>query len=90
MDASMVDDALKMGLRQRPIEDGMIVHSDQGIRYASHEFRVVLKVCSIVQSMSRKGDCCDNSAAKSFFATIKKELIDRQSWIRVALVWSLR
>jgi transposase InsO family protein len=31
--------------------------------------------------MSRKGDCWDNSIAESFFATIKRELIDRQSWI---------
>lgn len=81
MEASMVNEALKMGLRRRPIGDGMIVHSDQGIQYASHEFRAILKVFNIVQSMSRKGDCWDNSVAESFFATIKKELIDRQSWI---------
>ena len=77
----MVNDALKMGLRRRAIGDGMIVHSDQGIQYASHEFRAVLDVFNIIQSMSRKGDCWDNSVAESFFATIKKELIDRQSWI---------
>jgi transposase InsO family protein len=81
MEASMVNDALKMGLRRRAIGDGMIVHSDQGIQYASHEFRAVLDVFKIIQSMSRKGDCWDNSVAESFFATIKKELLDRQSWI---------
>ncbi|RYZ91514.1 MAG: hypothetical protein EOP04_00165 [Proteobacteria bacterium] len=68
-------------LRRRPIADGMIVHSNQGIQYASHEFRAVLAAFNIVQSMSRKGDCWDNSVAESFFATIKKELIDKQSWI---------
>lgn len=81
METSMVNDALKMGLRRRSVEDGMVIHSDQGIQYASHEFRAVLNVFNIVQSMSRKGDCWDNSIAESFFATIKRELIDRQSWI---------
>lgn len=81
MEASMVNDALKMGLRRRSVIDGMIVHSDQGIQYASDEFRKVLEAFHIVQSMSRKGDCWDNSAAESFFATLKRELIDRQSWV---------
>ena len=81
MEASMVSDALKMGLRRRSVADGMVVHSDQGIQYASDEFRQVLKVFNIVQSMSRKGDCWDNSIAESFFATIKRELIERNSWV---------
>lgn len=81
MEASMVNDALKMGLRRRSVSAGMIIHSDQGIQYASHEFRSVLKVIEIIQSMSRKGDCWDNSVAESFFATIKREFIERQSWI---------
>ena len=31
-------------------------------------------------SMSRKGDCWDNAVAESFFATIKRELIDGSRW----------
>jgi transposase InsO family protein len=30
--------------------------------------------------MGSKGDCYDNAAAESFFATLKKELINRRSW----------
>ena len=30
--------------------------------------------------MSRKGNCWDNAVAESFFATLKKELVYRQSW----------
>jgi putative transposase len=30
--------------------------------------------------MGSKGDCYDNAVAESFFATIKKELVHRQSW----------
>jgi transposase InsO family protein len=30
--------------------------------------------------MGSKGDCFDNAVAESFFATLKKELVNRQSW----------
>jgi transposase InsO family protein len=30
--------------------------------------------------MGSRGDCYDNSVAESFFATLKKELVDRRSW----------
>jgi transposase InsO family protein len=30
--------------------------------------------------MGSRGDCWDNAVAESFFATLKKELIRRQSW----------
>jgi len=81
METRMVNEGLKMALRGRPLKDGLIIHSDQGIQNASREFRGLLSAFKVVQSMSRKGDCWDNSMAESFFATIKRELIDRQSWI---------
>ncbi|MFN8130580.1 MAG: IS3 family transposase, partial [Solirubrobacteraceae bacterium] len=34
----------------------------------------------VARSMSSRGDCFDNAVAESFFATLKKELIRRQSW----------
>jgi putative transposase len=34
----------------------------------------------IARSMGSRGDCYDNAVAESFFATLKKELIRRQSW----------
>jgi transposase InsO family protein len=36
-------------------------------------------------SVGRKGQCWDNAVAESFFATIKTELLDRQSWPTKAL-----
>lgn len=81
METRMVNEGLKMALKRRQIKDGLIIHSDQGIQYASREFRDLIGAFKVVQSMSRKGDCWDNCIAESFFATIKKELIDRQSWI---------
>ena len=67
----MVNEALKMALRRRTTKDGRITHSDQGVQYASGQFKELLKTFKIVQSMSRKGDCWDNSIEESFFATIK-------------------
>jgi len=34
----------------------------------------------MIPSMSRTGDCYDNAVAESFFATLKRELIDRVRW----------
>ena len=30
--------------------------------------------------MSRRGDCWDNAVVESFFATVKRECVDRQRW----------
>jgi transposase InsO family protein len=35
-------------------------------------------------SFGRKGDCFDNAVSESFWATIKRELIDRQAWPTIA------
>lgn len=81
METAMVNEGLKMALRRRQIEEGMIIHSDQGVQYASQQYRDLIGAFKVIQSMSRKGDCWDNSIAESFFATIKRELLNRQAWI---------
>ena len=54
----------------------LLFHSDRGIQYASKTFRTFIKSNPLVtQSMSRKGNCWDNSVAESFFKTLKVELI---------------
>ena len=80
MEATMVNRGLQMAIVRRSIEEGLIVHSDQGIQYASGQYIDLLRSRYIVPSMSRKGDCWDNAIAESFFATIKKELIHRRTW----------
>jgi len=54
---------------------GLIFHSDQGVQYCCTGFTDVMKLCGVVQSMSRKGDCWDNAAAESFFSRLKGELV---------------
>ena len=83
MRTELVDDALRMALGLRNVDPGLIFHSDRGSQYTSEKFRETCKNAGIVQSMSRKGDCWDNAVAESFFATLKKELLNRnRRWSR--------
>ncbi len=74
MRASLVNDALLMALWERKPSRGLIWHTDRGSQYAAESHRKILKDHGILQSMSRKGDCWDNSVAESFFHTLKTEL----------------
>jgi len=53
--------------------DGALLHSDQGVLYASENWRKRLKKNGIVQSMSRRGNCWDNACMEHFFGTLKVE-----------------
>ncbi|HAU2257298.1 TPA: IS3 family transposase, partial [Legionella pneumophila] len=43
--------------------------------YASKQYRSLLNQHGLVGSMSKKGDCWDNSVAESFFSRLKDELV---------------
>lgn len=73
MHTKLVSDALKMALTMRGRPTGVIFHSDRGSQYASKEYRNLLVSYKLLASMSRKGDCWDNSPVESFFASLKKE-----------------
>jgi putative transposase len=75
MKAQLVCDALTMAIWQRRPAAGLIHHSDRGSQYASKAFRRVLDAHHIQGSMSRKGDCWDNSVAESFFGSLKQERV---------------
>ena len=53
---------------------GMIIQSDQGSQYQSSHYREALKSYRLIQSMSRKGNCLDNSPTESFFGQMKQEM----------------
>ena len=80
MRTELVTDALQMALAQRRPGPGLIWHSDQGSQFVSLAFGQQARAAGIAQSMGSRGDCYDNSVAESFFATLKKELVDRRSW----------
>ena len=54
--------------------EGLIMHSDQGWQYQHLHYRSELKKHGIIQSMSRKGNCYDNSIMESFFGRMKTEI----------------
>ena len=80
MRTELVVDALQMALHRRRPEQGLIHHSDQGSQYVSLGFGQAARDAGIAISMGSRGDAYDNAVAESFFATLKKELIHRQSW----------
>jgi len=73
MTSGLVIKALYQAIGRRNPGIGCVFHSDQGVQYASADFRDVLKAYSFIQSMSRKGNCYDNAVAESFFHTLKIE-----------------
>lgn len=75
MKADLVNKALLMAIWQRKPPKGLIWHTDRGSQYCSDSHSKLTKQHSIIQSMSRKGDCWDNAVAESFFHTLKTELI---------------
>ena len=57
-----------------PDVSGLVFHSDQGWQYQHAYFRNTLKEHSIIQSMSRKGNCYDNCIMETFFGRLKNEM----------------
>jgi transposase InsO family protein len=79
-DRELALNALYRATRSRNPSTGLLHHSDRGSPYASGDYRAYLAKRGLVASMSRKGDCWDNAVAESFFATIKGELIDHETY----------
>lgn len=80
MNADFVLQALMMAVwRRRPTSE-VLVHSDQGSQYTSHDWQDFLKGHGLVCSMSRRGNCHDNAVAESFFQLLKRERIKRKTY----------
>jgi len=77
----MVVRAIKQSLLYRIPVGGMIFHSDRGSQYASVAVRNILNQNKIIQSINRKGNCYYNTAAESFFHTLKVELIYTRNYL---------
>lgn len=75
MSRQLVCDALMMALWRRGFPRGVLFHSDRGSQYCSNDYQKLLKSFGFTCSMSRKGNCWDNSVAESFFHSMKTELI---------------
>ena len=76
MTAQLVIDVFLQARLKGLIGRGAIIHTDQGSQYASVEYRRLLYIGGLRQSMSRKGNCYDNAQAESFFSRFKTELLE--------------
>ncbi|MDZ4403530.1 IS3 family transposase [Prosthecobacter sp.] len=74
MPVELVITSLRQAYSHRgvPLHD-LIVHIDRGCQYASAAYRADLTLRHAIPSMSRTGNCYDNAAMESFWATLKTE-----------------
>ncbi|HCR2175868.1 TPA: IS3 family transposase [Enterobacter roggenkampii] len=78
MTKDIVLNALLMAVWRRNPQKQVLVHSDQGSQYTSHEWQSFLKSHGLEGSMSRRGNCHDNAVAESFFQLLKRERIKKK------------
>jgi len=77
---SLVSTMSDQALERVTDPDKLLIHSDQGWHYQMKQYRHFLKQCGITQSMSRKGNCCDNAVIEKFFSIIKSEFLYRKEF----------
>lgn len=80
MQMDLVLSALLMAVWHRKPKSNVIIHSDQGSQFTSHEWTAFLDKHHLEMSMSRKGNCYDNAVAESFFQLLKRERIRRKTY----------
>lgn len=80
MQTELVSAALRMAIQQRQPAPGLLLHSDRGSQYASHDYQRLLKAHGITCSMSRKGNCWDNAVMERFFLNLKMERVWQQAY----------
>ncbi|EJN6865818.1 IS3 family transposase [Escherichia coli] len=78
MTKDIVLNSLLMAVCRRNPQKQVLVHSDQGSQYTSHEWQSFLKSHGLEGSMSRRGNCHDNAVAESFFQLLKRERIKKK------------
>ena len=78
--AELVVEALEMAVWQRKPTVGLVHHSDQGSQYTALIFGQRCHQAGIDRSMGARGCAMDNAVCESFFASLKKEKLNRRSW----------
>ncbi len=73
-----------MALWQRDDRTPVILHSDRGCQFTSHEYQHFLAGHNLTCSMSAVGSCADNAAMEGFFGMMKRERINRKQYTLIA------
>ena len=85
-DADLVIDALLMGFERRRPDEKLIHHSDRGAITTSLAFGNRAAELGVTRSFGSTGDCYDNAAVESLWATLKRDL----NWIYGKKTWQSR
>jgi transposase InsO family protein len=80
---NQIIDMLREAFRKIPDNSHLILHSDQGWLYQMRGYQKMLRDKGIRQSMSRKGNCYDNSVIENFFGILKSEFYHNQKFSSV-------
>ncbi|MBO0796801.1 MAG: IS3 family transposase [Ktedonobacteraceae bacterium] len=77
-DSELTELALRMAVARRHPGSDLLHHSDRGTEFTSERYQAALRELGIeLISMSHTGNCWDNAAMESFFATLAKECTSR-------------
>jgi len=79
-DSELTKQALSNAFEARGKPTGLMFHSDQGCHYTSLSFRKLIWKYQIKQSMSRRGNCWDNSPMERFFRSLKTENMPKKGY----------
>jgi putative transposase len=80
----LTNSSLRQAIATLPAAAAPLVHSDQGFQYQHASWRTLLADAGLAQSMSRRGNCLDNSMAENFFDHLKEELFHHNRFDTVA------
>jgi transposase InsO family protein len=80
MTADLVCQALSNAIKYKRPARGLIVHSDRGSQYCSHQYRQIIDKHGFRGSMSRRGNCYDNAPIESFWGQLKNELVYHKAY----------
>jgi putative transposase len=76
----LVTNALGMALRRRAPTEGGIIHSDQGVQFASWVFSQTVTEAGLASSVGAVGTPFDNAMVEAFWARMQVELLNRRRW----------
>lgn len=73
--------ALRMAYETRGQPRDAMFHSDQGCQYTGVKYQRLLWRYRIKKSVSRRGDCWDNSLIERFFRSLKTEWVPSNGYL---------
>ncbi len=76
----LVANALGMALNRRAPGEGGIIHSDQGVQFASWVFSQKVTEAGLAPSVGAVGAPFDNAMVEAFWARMQVELLNRRRW----------